>query len=173
VRRLDLTGERFGKLVAIKKLPTPAHLKKAAVSIWRCRCDCGNTITARMGNLRNGHTTSCGCARRERCGLHSLRHGHTSGRTATRTFRSWSHAKARCFTKTDAKYPDYGGRGITMCDAWRSDFMNFLRDMGECPEGHSIDRINNDGNYEPGNCRWATPLEQARNKRPYKNRRLA
>lgn len=92
-------------------------------------------------------------------------HGHAPRTGITRTYRIWCAMRARCQYPSINGYADYGGRGITVCDRWREDFRNFLADMGECPPGLSIDRVDNDGNYEPGNCRWATSLEQRRNQR--------
>lgn len=158
MQRLDLSGQRFGRLVAVRRENRASH-----ISFWVCQCDCGGQASVRLGNLRNGHTTSCGCAKHEM--EHSLSHGHDRVGRRTRTLRCWSGAKTRCFNTKNPNYPRWGGRGITMCDEWRDSFAAFLRDMGECPEGKSLDRIDNDGNYEPGNCRWATLGEQAANKR--------
>ena len=154
--RIDLTGQKFGRLTAIYAVtwgPTK----------WMTRCDCGNESIVAQGNLRNGHTQSCGCLLLEM--EHGLRHGHDRVGARSGTLRSYSQAKNRCLNPNSPKYSDYGGRGITMCDEWCKSFPDFLRDMGEKPDGTSLERINNDGNYEPGNCRWATPKEQSRNKR--------
>lgn len=162
MKRLDLSNIRFGRLTAVRRIENGSH-----ISTWLCVCDCGNQTEVKLGNLRNGHSTSCGCIRKEF--EHNLRHGHDRTGRRTPTLRSYIGAKTRCFNKNSPKYPDYGGRGITMCKEWQDSFPAFLRDMGECPPGHSIDRIDNNGDYEPGNCRWATPKQQGMNKRPYRN----
>lgn len=94
------------------------------------------------------------------------KHGHSPGKTSSRTYQAWRSMKKRCYQPKNAAFAYHGARGIAVCERWRDNFRNFLEDMGECPEGHSLDRYpDNDGNYEPGNCRWATPKEQGRNKR--------
>jgi hypothetical protein len=151
-------GDRFGRLVALR--PSESHKYK-----WECECDCGNTATVDRRNLARGATQSCGCLHRERTGNASRRHG---GR-GTPEYRIWKHMLGRCHTATDTCYPDYGGRGIVVCEGWRAratGFPAFLAHVGKRPsDKHSIGRINNDGNYEPGNVRWETRSEQDNNTR--------
>lgn len=132
--------------------------------MWRCRCDCGNERDAYSRNLVQGSTRSCGCLMRE---LASARGGNViHGLTGSRTHNAWRASKERCANPKNKKYADYGGRGISMCDRWRSDFLNFLADMGVAPTPKSeLDRIDNEKGYEPGNCRWATREDQMMNRR--------
>lgn len=158
--RLDLSGQRFGRLTALSFCGAAR-----GNSQWRCQCDCGSYCIVQLGNLRSGHTKSCGCDRSSATRNQFVTHGHTTDRVATRTYKAWSHAKSRCNNPADHKYVDYGGRGISMCPQWMRSFEEFLSDMGGCPAGHTLDRVDTNGNYEPSNCRWATPAQQARNKR--------
>lgn len=150
---IDLTGVRFGRLMVIEK----AVLEKPGQAKWVCKCDCGKIISVRSQDLRNTRTQSCGCLRNELISKHKL--------SRTNEYHIWIGIKARCNQPNSKGYHNYGGRGIKLCERWER-FENFLEDMGPRPSpSHSIDRINVNGNYEPSNCRWATTLEQARNKR--------
>ena len=152
MRRHDLTGACFSALRVLG--PAANRGRKTA---WRCACACGRETVATSTNLLRAHTTSCGCK-----GAVYTRHGHFG----SPTYKAWAGAKARCNNPRDTAYRYYGARGIRMCEAWASDFVNFLRDMGERPSAaHSLDRIDCLRDYEPGNCRWATQLEQVRNTR--------
>lgn len=153
----DIAGQRFGRLVAV----SPIKREGDRNYYWECRCDCGNTVTVNGYNLRSGNTQSCGCFQKEK----SIKISTTHGLRRSPLYHIWSHIKDRCFNKNNPRYKDYGGRGITVCDRWL-DFKNFHDDMFPTwKRGLSIDRINNDGNYGPGNCRWATNKDQNNNRR--------
>jgi hypothetical protein len=157
----DLTGQRFGRLTVKADLGT-RKTSAQFVRYWACDCDCGQTVEVRTGGLRSGATKSCGCLHKEIMSQSHYRHGMIR----STEYRIWNNIKNRCGNPNVPAYPRYGGRGITICDRWKDDFSAFLSDMGPRPStGHSIDRINNDGNYEPGNCRWATAKEQGNNSR--------
>ena len=158
---LDLAGKTFGRLSVIERVYVP----KAHNVMWRCKCECGNETIAAAANI--GKTTfSCGCLARE--AARNLLTGNTYQRThnssQTTEYRIWSKMRDRCLNPNNPKYHRYGGRGITICKRWLDDFESFRSDMGMRPPGLSVDRIDNDGNYEPSNCHWGTSGEQSRNK---------
>jgi hypothetical protein len=157
LRFKDLTGKRFGRLVAIR--PAARDINKRLR--WLCECDCGNETICLSNALQTGDSTSCGCLREELRSIRNLTHGQ-GGKTPA--YHSWCGMIQRCTNPNSKAFPNYGGRGITVCERWRK-FENFYADMGAKPEGLSLDRINNDGNYEATNCRWATRSQQAQNRR--------
>lgn len=167
-RPVDLTGQRFGRLVAVE----PAGKDRRGKTLWRCICDCGSEKNINAAELtrtgtRRG-TRSCGCLSRDAFVSRSKRHGCSSvdGGGRTPEYAAWKAMRTRCNNEKCAQFHNYGGRGIRVCERWQNSFEDFLADMGERPSGkHSVDRINVNGDYEPTNCRWATASEQCRNRR--------
>lgn len=148
---LDVTGQRYGDLVALYR----SDRSTSRMSYWICQCDCGNRTEVQLGSIRSGHTTSCGCLK-----------GKTHGLRNTPEYAAWANMKQRCQNDANPGYPHYGGRGIYVCERWNESFENFLADMGPRPTAsHSIERKDVNDHYTPENCEWATPIVQSRNRR--------
>jgi hypothetical protein len=163
VQAENLTGKRFGRLLVKKQAPTGKRNNLR----WHCLCDCGRIVISHGGDLRRGKAKSCGCLSAELTVSRNLKHGHTSKAWKTPEYHAWQRMFERCYNKHASGYERYGGRGIKVCKRWRDSYEAFYTDVGPRPSPkHSIDRFpNNDGDYEPGNVRWAAVKEQARNTR--------
>ena len=155
MKPIDLTGQRIGRLV-VRHISGRRNGKR----LWLCQCDCGAMAIVQAGYLRQGDTKSCGCLQRELSAARLRTHSDIF----SPEYRVWRAMKSRCFNQRAPAWKNYGGRGITVCERWLK-YEHFRADMGPRPAGTSIDRINNDGNYEPGNCRWATRAQQNNNTR--------
>lgn len=147
----DLVGQRFGRLLVLKRAENNRH----GQAMWHCRCDCGKSAITNTGKMRQGQTSSCGCLRLEVHTSHGLSHHPL--------FDTWKQMMARCYNPDHESYHRYGAVGISVCGRWH-DLASFISDMGERPEGMTLDRIDNNKGYELGNCRWATKLAQTLNR---------
>lgn len=167
MKLIDRAGEKYERLLVLEKSKTPR--------MWRCRCDCGAELLVTGTNLASGNTRSCGCLSREwaahmgsnpefirKRSVSTATHGQKRRSGAGPEYKTWLGMKSRCYRPSDKDYPNWGGRGIRVCDRWKSDFEAFFSDMGPKPTpSHTIDRLRPNENYEPGNCRWATLVQQA------------
>jgi hypothetical protein len=156
----DLTGQTFGKLTVLRL----EKIGKNYARLYLCQCDCGGTICIYANHLKTRHTKSCGCIRKTQPGSRT-----THGMRDTAEYHSYAGAKGRCTNPRNHKFLDYGGRGIKFLYA---SFPEFLADVGPKPPGTSLDRINNEGHYQVGNCRWATAKEQSKNRREFSKDRV-
>ena len=162
--RIDLTGQVFHAWTVLGFSATRTMPSGARKPFWNCRCVCGAEREVDGASLRTGHSKGCGCTKRVAISKSRTKHGHTSGAEVSPTYWSWTamRARVRGGNRSAARY--YASKGVKICKRW-DDFANFLEDMGERPEGMSIDRIDPDGDYEPGNCEWASDTDQANNTR--------
>lgn len=159
---IDLTGQKYGYLLAIKRVGT----SKDGRPLWLFNCKCGNKPIINSKDVRSGHSKSCGCLAKELLTKRNLKHGQAFRHKASPEYRSWLGMRTRILDPTYHYYEHYKKRGIKICERWlntEDGFSNFLKDMGKRPIGTSLDRENNEGNYEPGNCRWATHKQQMNN----------
>lgn len=165
-RFVDIAGQRFGRLVVLS-----LHDKKRFGYRWLCQCECGNQIIALGVTLRRGHIQSCGCLQPEIVAKLNRKHGHAG----TYAYNSWCSMLSRCNNPKDPSYEYYGGRGIKVYPRWRENFEDFLADMGPRSRDYSLERINNNGDYEPSNCKWIPKSDQGKNRRhprPYRKRSM-
>lgn len=151
---IDMTGQVFGHLTVLSRVPATGQAR------WLCACRCGKETIQAGYDLRKGVVKSCGCMKKERLGAYSKTHGMTG----TREYMAWVNMRNRCLRPGVRGYERYGAVGITVCRTWANSFENFFSDMGACPNGHTLDRIDNSKGYDPSNCRWAPLSVQSNNK---------
>lgn len=161
-KSINLIGQHFNRLTIIDY----AGRNNKNCCVWLCLCDCGNRKKVVGYDLRRGHTKSCGCLNKERVKKAATSHGATADNRRDPEYAVWNNMIQRCENPKNNQYKNYGARGIKVCDQWRNDYSAFIKDIGKRPSNnHSIERIDVDGDYEPSNCKWVTPKEQARNRR--------
>ena len=169
MKQLDLVGKKSGRLLVVERVDEHVTSGGQKKTMYLCKCSCGNTKVIQSNSLRSGRTKSCGCFNSEKSKSRRTTHGMRN----TKAYSTWAGIKNRCFNAHTERYKDYGGRGITMCDEWKNNFKSFFDYVSKLPhcfeEGYSIDRIDNDGNYEPENIKFSTAAEQNKNQRRSKH----
>jgi hypothetical protein len=161
-------GDKYNRLTIVEEIEPIYDNQNKMVRIVKCICECGNESNYRLNDIKRETTKSCGCLHKELSKIRSIKRLTTHNKSKYNEYRIWSGMKTRCYNSKRKDYVNYGGRGITVCDRWINSFENFYKDMGDRPLGTTIDRYpNNDGNYEPSNCKWSTPKEQINNRRKY------
>ena len=174
--REDLAGRVYGRLTVLRQAEDWVQPSGQRKAMWACRCDCGIIKKIRSSDFKSGHTSSCGCLSSELTSQRLLAHGNCIRKEGTSPLYSvWAAIKQRCFNKNNKRFRDYGARGIIMYEVWKNDFSEFKEyievTLGTKPKGFTLDRINNDLGYFPGNLQWASYKQQANNRRPHRKRK--